>query len=61
MYNYLKSALIGNRDEKGNCSKKNLKKVIMITSEGGDQQGSMITFYFIHFFVPNVLKIISRH
>ena len=28
--------------------------------EGG-QQGSIITFYFLFFFVPNVLKIISRH
>ena len=35
------------------------KKVIFITSGGrGGQRGSIITFYF---FVPNVLKIISRH
>ena len=27
---------------------------------GGGQQGPIITFYFL-FFVPNVLKIISRH
>ena len=54
MYNYLKSALIGNRDEKGNCSKKNLKKVIMITSEGG-LQGSMTTSNLI-FFVSFVLN-----
>ena len=38
-----------------------LKKVIFITRVGGGQRGSIITFYFFYFFVPNVLKIISRH
>ena len=28
---------------------------------GGGKRGSIITFYFFIFFVPNVLKIISRH
>ena len=38
-----------------------LKKWFLSLGGRGGQQGSIITFYYFIFFVPNVLKIISRH
>ena len=47
-------------NSKGRVQKKKKKSDIYhLEGEGGGQRGSIITFYF--FFVPNALKIISRH